>query len=530
VLALLVAALLAQQPPQPVAKESLRSRIEQLRDAPALLIRGVKLRRSQAVVHFFENRGFDPAWPLPAAGDSIRKAITEAELDGLRPGDYHLAEIDTLLAARRSSSQVAPDDDLQIILTDAVAVLIDDLRYGKVKPVTLDKRWNVNSRAGAPPLEELVATVASARSPGEAIETLKPSHFIYLGLKDALGQLRTVAAAGGWPSIPAGPALKPAMSDRRVAAIRKRLAVTGELTDGQSRETDLYDDALVAAVKRFQEHHRLKADGAIGPATVQAMNVTADARVSEVRVNMERARWVINGLHDSFVLVNLPAFKVYLIRNRVNVWESRTQIGREARQTPTFRADMRYLVFNPDWTVPPTILAQDVLAGMRKGENPVARKRLTILDRQNHVVDPASIDWASATPGNFPYTLRQPSGADNALGRVKFIFPNEHSIFLHDTPSRELFGPDQRTFSSGCIRVEDPLELAALLLDKQDRWSRERIDAVIADGRTETVLLKDPLPVLIVYWTVSVGASGELRFARDVYRRDAALLQALDTP
>jgi len=187
-------------------------------------------------------------------------------------------------------------------------------------------------------------------------------------------------------------------------------------------------------------------------------------------------------------------------------------------------------VFNPDWTVPPTILAQDVLGGMRKGENTIARKRLTILDRQGRPVDPATIDWANATRANFPYTLRQSPGPDNALGRVKFIFPNEHSIFLHDTPSQELFGSDKRTFSSGCIRVENALEFATVLLDGDGRWNRQLIDEAIASGKTETVFLKEPLPVLIVYWTVSVGASGELRFARDVYGRDDPVLRALDSP
>jgi murein L,D-transpeptidase YcbB/YkuD len=210
------------------------------------------------------------------------------------------------------------------------------------------------------------------------------------------------------------------------------------------------------------------------------------------------------------------------------VWETRTQIGREARKTPTFRADMKYVVLNPDWTVPPTILAQDVLAGMKKGQNTIAKKKLTILDAQGRAVDPATIDWQAATSRNFKYTLRQPPGDDNALGRVKFIFPNEHAIFLHDTPSRELFAPDLRTFSSGCIRVERPLELAARLLDRQDGgWTPEKIQNVLDGGVSETVRLEVPLPVLIVYWTVSVGVSGELRFARDVYQRDPPLIRAL---
>ena len=281
-------------------------------------------------------------------------------------------------------------------------------------------------------------------------------------------------------------------------------------------------------MRNFQEHHRLKADGAIGAGTLTALNVTAAARIGELRVNLERARWVVGGLKDSFVLVNLPAYKAYVIRDRKNVWETRAQVGREARKTPTFRAEMKYLVLNPDWTVPPTILAQDVLPGMRKGQNTIAKKKLTILDGQGRPVDPQSIDWANATPANFRYTLRQPPGPDNALGRVKFIFPNEHSIFLHDTPSQELFSADQRSFSSGCIRVENPLDLANVLLSGQDDWTAEKIKQVVDSLEQDTVFLDTPLTVLIVYWTVSVGASGELRYARDVYSYDAPLLRALD--
>jgi murein L,D-transpeptidase YcbB/YkuD len=164
---------------------------------------------------------------------------------------------------------------------------------------------------------------------------------------------------------------------------------------------------------------------------------------------------------------------------------------------------------------------------MRKGQNTIAKKRLTILDQQGLAVDPASIDWQNATPGNFRYTLRQLPGPDNALGRIKFIFPNQYSIFLHDTPSRELFASDQRTFSSGCIRVEHPLDLAAVLLEGQDNWNPTRIQEAVDSAQSQTVFLKTPLPVLIVYWTVSVGATGDLRFAKDVYSLDPAVLRAL---
>lgn len=503
--------------------DSLRSRIEHLHEAQARVIRGVRLTQPDAVSHFFEARNFAPAW-TDAAADGILQAIRDIEHDGLNPRDYHLAAIESIRAAPAGSP--GREADLQIVLTDAVGAIVDHVRFGKVRPVTLDRRWNVDPRSGAPALESLIAEVAAAASPAAGIEALKPSHFIYRGLKQALAARRADAASGGWPAVPPGATLKPGMKDARVRTVRQRLAATGELA--AAGDGDEYDEALVRAVQQFQERHRLAPDGAIGRVTLDAMNVTAEARVDQIRVNLERARWVVGGLSDTFMLVNLPAFKAYLIRGGKNVWETRAQVGRAGRQTPAFRADMRYVVFNPDWTVPPTIAAQDVLAPMRKGQNAIARKKLTILDRQGRAVSPASIDWSTATPRTFPYTLRQPPGPDNALGRVKFIFPNEHAIFLHDTPSRELFRADERTFSSGCIRIENPLDLAAMLLDDQDGWDAPRIQQVVDAGKTETVYLKQPLPVLIVYWTVSVGASGDLRFARDVYNLDRVVQRALN--
>jgi murein L,D-transpeptidase YcbB/YkuD len=524
---LLLLLILAQQPPAPPVVESLRARIEQIHDVPGATVRGARLQQADVVVHFFEQRNFARAWAFPAGAEQIRRAITEIERDGLTPAHYHLAVIDALLLARRTTPDSALDDDLQIVLADAVAALLDDVRYGHVDPSSLDRRWNIDPRAGAPPLGALLDQVASASSPAQAIESLKPNHFIYTGLKSALSRMREAQAAGGWPAVPPGAPLKPGASDPRVAALRARLAESGDLTRDAPTDSGEYDDEVTAAVKQFQDNHRLTADGVVGPATLRELNVGPAARAGQIRVNLERIRWVIGGLADSFVLVNLPSFKVYVIRNRENVWESRTVIGQTARQTPTFRADMRYVVLDPDWTVPPTILAEDVLAPMRRGVNAVARKGLTILDRQGRTVPPSSINWSAATPRNFPYTLRQPPGPNNALGRVKFVFPNEHTVFLHDTPSQDLFDADRRTFSSGCIRVEHALDLAAVLLGPQG-WTPERLQAAIAAGKSETVFLDAPLPVVIVYWTASVGATGQLRFARDVYNRDDRLSRALN--
>jgi L,D-transpeptidase YcbB len=525
----------AEQAQQPVSGENvLRTIIEEIRLKPAIGVRGTRLIHPDAVARFFETRDFTAAWRLPEGATGALQAIRTMDLDGLTPADYHLAALTAALEAHAKAPSAETSAILQVLIADAAAAMADDVRYGRVRPATLDKRWNVDPRAGTPPLDVTIDQIARSASVDAGVEALKPTHFIYTGLKQALARVRAQAAAGGWPAVAPGAAIKPGGTDPRVAQIRKRLAATGELKATAPIDGATYDADVEAAVKNFQSHHRLADDGVIGKGTIEAMNVSAEARVSQLKVNLERARWVVGGLRDSFVLVNLPAFKAYVIRDRKNVWETLTQIGREARKTPTFRADMKYLVLNPDWTVPPTILAQDVLAGMRKGQNTIARKKLVILDGQGRKVDPASIDWKNATPANFRYTLRQPPGDDNALGRVKFIFPNPHSIFLHDTPSQELFASDQRTFSSGCIRVANALDLARVLLEGQatrpDAWTAAKIDAALASGQQQTVFFDEPLPVLIVYWTASIGAGGELRFARDAYGLDPPLLRALTTP
>jgi L,D-transpeptidase YcbB len=520
--------------PQVPGDNAIRLIVEQARQKPDLRLRGARLLQPAAVAKFFETRAFTSAWPLPKAAQELVKAIRAVEDDGLDPDDYHLAVLTATIATHAKAATPEIAAELQVLMTDAAAAVIDHVRYGRVRPAALDRRWNVDPRLGAPPLDVTLDQLARSSTIDGGIAALKPNHFIYTGLKQAFARLRALAQAGGWPTVPAGASLKPGMIDPRIVAVRKRLVVTGELPAGARLDDPTYGPDLETAVKNFQAHHRLTDDGAIGRGTVEAMNVPAETRASQLRVNLERARWVVGGLRDSFVLVNLPAFKAYVIRDRKNVWEARTQIGREARKTPTFRADMKYLVLNPDWTVPPTILAQDVLAGMKKGQNTIARKKLTILDDRGRAVDPASIDWQAATPRSFRYTLRQPPGADNALGRVKFIFPNEYAIFLHDTPSQELFAADQRTFSSGCIRVANALDLARVLLEGQktrpDGWNADRISTTIAAGEPQTVFLQEPLPVLIVYWTASIGAGGDLRFARDVYGLDPPVLRALDAP
>jgi murein L,D-transpeptidase YcbB/YkuD len=278
---------------------------------------------------------------------------------------------------------------------------------------------------------------------------------------------------------------------------------------------------LLAAVKLFQARHRLNEDGIIDKTVTDAMNVSASERAAQIRVNLERARWVLGGLKGDFVLVNLPAFKAYLIQNGQNVWEARTQIGEEAKQTPTFRAQMKTVVFNPDWTVPKSIIVEELLPEIQAGKDALASRGLKVYDSNGNEVDPSSVDLETAT-------VKQPPGPKNALGRVKFLFPNKYSIYLHDTPSQHLFDSEKRTFSHGCIRLDNAMDLAQILLRGQ--MDRVAISNAVASGETQDVALQRKPYVLIVYWTVSVGAAGEVRYADDIYHQDQALLNLLNTP
>jgi murein L,D-transpeptidase YcbB/YkuD len=247
-------------------------------------------------------------------------------------------------------------------------------------------------------------------------------------------------------------------------------------------------------------------------------------------VNLERARWVLQDLPARFVLVNIPSFEVFLIEDRAVVWRARAQVGREARRTPIFRAEMKYLVLNPTWTVPPGILAKDILTHGANAGAVVKRKGLRVIDRSGAEVDPGSVTWGRYSAGGFPYQLRQDPGPTNALGRVKFMFPNPYLVYLHDTPSKEKFEASDRALSSGCIRIEDPFGLADALLRGEDGWTREKIDAVIATEKTTTVWLPEPVPVLLLYWTARPMPDGEVRFFGDLYRRDPEVLAGLARP
>jgi len=519
----------AQRPaPDPVA-ELIRADVEQLRATGDLDLGGVMIASRNLLPRIYEARGFAPTWRTQPQIDSLLETIDESYKEGLDPRDYHVdqvraaraafANVDTLSAAERAA--------LDVMLTDSVIRIGYHLRFGKVDPVALNPNWNLKQDLMGRDPAVTIQKAIDARSMREFADAAIPRVFLYQRYKEALAQYRQLAATGGWPVLSTGPTLKQGMTDARVPKLAERLAITGDIDrSSAAAATTSYSGAVVDGVKHFQERHGLAVDGALGPGTLAALNVPVEMRIEHIRANLERARWVFYDPESEFLVVNIAGFKMYLVRRGEVVWRSRVQVGKTYRRTPIFTSTMSYVVLNPTWTVPPTILRQDYLPQLKRNPQYLAERNIDVLDRTGKPVDQSSIDWSSAR--SLQYQLVQRPGPTNALGRVKFMFPNEYFVYLHDTPSRDLFDRESRAFSSGCIRVENPLELADIVIG--DKWPRARIDAAIADGRTQTVILDKPIAVKLLYWTAEVDGNGRVSFFPDVYSRDDALITALAQP
>ena len=508
----------------------IRAEVEQIRFAKEYRIGQVDVTGQDLIADFYEQRRFEKAWQRPAQIDGLIAAIKQIAADGLSPEDYHLTALQAYRDghARAGVDRARREAEFDLILTDSLIRLCYNLIFGKVEPATQHASWNFNRDVDDLEPVAFLQQAIDADDIARFIRDLIPEYAVYTDLKKALADYRRIAADGDWVRVPDGATLKPGMQNERVAALCRRLAASGDL-DKSLAGSDRFDEAVEAAVKRFQQRHLLDTDGVVGKGTLAALNVGVGERIDQIRVNLERLRWVLHDIPPKFIFVDIAGYKLFGIKDLEDVWEAKVQIGRPYRQTPSFRADMKYIVFNPTWTVPPTILAKDILPAVKKDRGYLKSRNISILDRNGRTVDPGRINWAKASAKNFPYILRQEPGPSNALGQVKFIFPNSHFIFLHDTPSKELFSRTDRAFSSGCIRVERPFELAELLLRDVSGWDRAKIDAVIAAGRTETVFLPRPLPVLMVYLTAEFY-EGQILFKKDVYERDKPLLEALDSP
>ena len=478
---------------------------------------------------FYAARDYRPVW-APERWRELVAVLRASRDDGLSPDDYYVAALQRAGATQTGADLTAADKaELDLLFTEGLIRLVYHLQFGKVDPTSLNADWQpqrvIDDRAPLAVLQQLAASDDIAAS----IDAHRPRHPIYQRMQEALARYMAIQDSGGWQPVEAGPTLRLGDSGERVRQLRSRLLESGDLQE-DTGVISLFDASLENAVRNFQQRHGLTPDGLVGGETLKALNQTVASRVAQIRVNLERARWVLHELEERYVVVDIAGFEVLDVQPDGSVWRTRAQVGRPYRSTPVFRSQIDHLVINPTWTVPPTILSKDLLPARRKDPDYFKARNIRVLDRTGNYVDEQTIDWSRYPEQPFPYMLRQDPGPKNALGRIKFMFPNEHAVYLHDTPSRGLFERDQRAFSSGCIRVELPYQLAERLLDEPAVWGQERIRGAVDSGQTQTLRLKAPVTVILMYWTADATADGRVRFKRDIYQRDQALLQALNAP
>lgn len=487
------------------ATVAITAAVAALERGETVAIDGQSLASRVALPELYRRRGFAPAWTSKDATDDLLRAVRDGADDGLEPSDYHLAAIESLRATRPAGEARAR---LDLLLTDAAVALAYHLRFGKVGPVSIDGDWSRGASASGGDAASVLARALDDGRVYEAFDELKPRPAFYVRLKAALAEHRRIAADGGWVDIPAGGPLKPGVKDARVVLLRRRLGETGDLPDAAAADpSPRYDAAVEAGVKAFQERHGLRADGAVGATTLRALDVPIAVRIDQIRATLERCRWVMQDLPDRFVLVDVAGFTVTVFDATGPTWMSRVIVGERETQTPSFRADMRSIVLNPTWTIPPGIMRNEILPAMKREPGYLRRKGYAMVNGQ----------------------VVQPAGPKNPLGRIKLLLPNPQHVYLHDTPSKSSFNKATRTFSHGCVRVEKPFELAALALD-DPAWTPETLLAAAANGKTRTIVLHRPLPVLILYWTASVDPDGRVRFVPDVYERDPEIVRGLAEP
>jgi murein L,D-transpeptidase YcbB/YkuD len=503
-----------------------------------ITVRGELIYSSFMLETFYKRRAFEPAWVL----NDIRllqayyliEAIEAAYLEGLTPDHYHLRTVKALITeVQENISKEAPQDpetlvDLDLLLTDAFLLLGCHFSAGCVNPVTIEAEWF--TKRGRLDAAAVLDIALNENRVKETLQSLLPPQDSYAKLKQALRAYRKIVIKGGWPAIPEGPSLKVGFQDERIIPLRQRLIISGYLHPDDNIPTVTFDTALENAVKKFQSLQGLDVDGVVGPATLKALNISAEARARQIELNLERMRWIYRDLGQRYIIVNIADFTLNVIEDNRAVLSMRVVVGKPFWHTPVFSGKMTYIVLNPSWNVPKSIALEETIPKIRKDPDYLTKHNMKILkgwSENDEEIDPDTINWSSLDVQNFKYRFRQDPGPKNPLGRIKFMFPNEFGVYLHDTPSKRLFSKSVRSFSHGCIRLEKPLDLGEYVLKGTPDWTREKMLAEIETGKEQIVRLREPVDINIIYLTAWVDDEGSLHFRDDIYKRDARLDKSL---
>ncbi len=478
--------------------------------------------KDKAIAAFYKARNYTPIW----TGNKDRQrrqafvsAASKANDHGLPTGRYDAAQLKRDFGGFKTAKARGI---LEVQTTRKFLQYARDIQSGILEPRKIDKNMTLR-----PPRRDRLKTLtAFAKSAPKAFfKSLPPSDPDYGRLLKEKVRIERIIARGGWGPKVKAKKLELGQSSKAVRALRKRLATMGYKQLGQSKT---YDAKLVMAVKKFQIDSGLNADGTAGGLTLAAVNVPATQRLMQVVIGLERLRWLNKPLGKRHIMVNEADFRATVYDNGAPTLVTRVVVGKAGRwRTPEFEKKMTHMVINPSWFVPGSIAGGEYLPLLKENANALERQGIEIRDATGRKIDPNTIDFSQYSKDNFPFSMKQPPSSGNALGRVKFMFPNKHAIYLHDTPAKSLFGRDVRAYSHGCVRVQKPLELAYALLSKQSSTPKKLFDDALASGLEVTIQLENPVPIYLVYRTAWVTAKGRPNYRRDTYSVDKKVFSAL---
>ena len=487
--------------------------------------------RDLCLAVIYQKTGSVPLWVSETGPESratiILDFLKRSEEEGLNPQKHNISEIADLWTTTTPAALAR----LDTLLTYNLVKYIHDISYGQIQPLAADK--TVFADVGETGFDVVAAVKHALDAPDLAayLVSLAPAHKHYQGLKQALKVYRSIAASGGWKQIPLSSTLRPGETNDHLQLIYKRMLAPG-IPPPPPPENKVYGPALQKAVARFQQLNDMEADGVIGPQTLAAMNLPASRLVEQIIVNMARWRWQSHFLGKKYVLINIASYNLTAFKDDEMVLNFPVIIGQLQHQTPVFSDSIKYIEMNPYWNITPSIAKNEELPNLRKNPRYLTDRHVRLFSSWGGdatELDSTSLDWQQISPSRMAgFRLRQDPGPWNALGRIKFVFPNKYSIYMHDTPSRNLFSRTKRSFSHGCIRLSNPTALALFALEDQGKeWTSEQLQSVFVSGKRMVIHLNHPLPIHITYQTSWVDKDGQIHFNRDIYSRDEKLFKAL---
>ncbi|WP_377187742.1 L,D-transpeptidase family protein [Ruegeria meonggei] len=475
------------------------------------------------IAEFYRTNGFSPVWVGDTPEHAVRrarliKALSASHLHGLPEGAFSVQTLVDQMENARSTRDLGA---VEIELTRAFVEYARNLQSGALRPRDIDD--GLVRKVERKSAKDHLHGVISAGN-GQYFDELAPQTYQYKALMKQKIALEHLVQQGGWGATVPVAKLEYGDTGLNVIKLRNRLVSLGYLRPTASPE---FDDALLAAVQAFQGDHGLAADGVAGQGTLSEVNRSASDRLKAVYVALERERWLPRERGERHILVNQADFSAKIVDDGLVTFETRAVIGKNIhdRRSPEFSDEMEHMVINPSWYVPRSIITKEYLPKLQSNPNAVGHIQIT--DRSGRQVNRGAVDFTQFTARNFPFAMRQPPSKSNALGLVKFMFPNKYNIYLHDTPQKSLFAREVRAFSHGCIRLAQPFEFAYALLAKQEEDPKAFFHRVLASGKETTVQLDQHVPVHLIYRTAYIGPKGEVQYRRDVYDRDRKIWDAL---